>query len=213
VALVDRLREIERRLPEDWETARIRLNVPDDGDCARAAALLGPLNPGRRGKLINFVMTRRGGVAGEDRVRSLLRRLETEGIEADVELAGATAATQSAPVATQSLAASWDEAVAALAPDWSDAFVEVELPSSDYVEPGALRLSPMNPLRPGPRPVFRFRVARRFGYGGSPEMARRCLERLDEAGMTGTIRILNVLSDTKPAKTQGPVIYSGGRPT
>jgi hypothetical protein len=213
VALVDRLREIERRLPEDWETARIRLNVPDDGDCARAAALLGPLNPGRRGKLINFVMTRRGGVAGEDRVRSLLRRLETEGIEADVELAGATAATQSAPVATQSLAASWDEAVAALPPDWSDAFVEVELPSSDYVEPGALRLSPMNPLRPGPRPVFRFRVARRFGYGGSPEMARRCLERLDEAGMTGTIRILNVLSDTKPAKTQGPVIYSGGRPT
>ena len=213
MALVDRLREIERRLPEDWETARIRLNVPDDGDCARAAALLGPLNPGRRGKLINFVMTRRGGVAGEDRVRSLLRRLETEGIEADVELAGATAATQSAPVATQSLAASWDEAVAALAPDWSDAFVEVELPSSDYVEPGALRLSPMNPLRPGPRPVFRFRVARRFGYGGSPEMARRCLERLDEAGMTGTIRILNVLSDTKPAKTQGPVIYSGGRPT
>jgi hypothetical protein len=213
VALVERLREIEHELPDDWETARLRVTVPDDGDCARAAALLGPLNPGRRGKVINFVMTRRGGLAGEDRVRALLRRVETERIDGDIELVGATAATAESPIARQSTAAQWDEAVASLPPDWSDAFVEVELPSTDYVEPGALELSPMNPLRSGALPVFRFRVARRFGYGGSPEMARRCFERLDEAGMTGTLRILNVLSDTKPARTQGPVIYSGGRPT
>ena len=213
MALVDRFRELERQLPDDWETARLRLNVPDDGDCARAAALLGPLNPGRRGKLINFTMTHRGGIAGEDRVASLLRRLDGERIDGELELVGATAATEASPIATRSLAAEWDSAVAALPPDWSDAFVEVELPSSDYIEPGALRLSPMNPLRTGPRPVFRFRVARRFGYGGSPEMARRCFERLDEAAMTGSVRILNVLSDAQPVRTQGPVIYSGGRPS
>jgi hypothetical protein len=213
VGLVERFREVERQLPDDWETAQLRVTVPDDSDCARAAALLGPLNPGRRGKVINFVMTRHGGIAGEDRVRSLLHRVQKERIRGDLELVGATAATAESPIARQSTAAQWDEAVASLPSDWSDAFVEIELPSTDYVEPGALQLSPMNPLRSGARPIFRFRVARQFGYGGSPEMARRCFERLDETGMTGTLRILNVLSDTKPVKTQGPVIYSGGRPT
>jgi hypothetical protein len=213
VALVDSFRAFERELPEDWETARFRLTVPDDGDCARAAALLGPLNPGRRGKVINFVATRRGGGFGLDRVGSLLRRLDSERIEGGIELADVAATTETPQVARQSLAAAWDAAVAALPPDWSDAFAEVELTSSDYIEPGALRLSPLNPLRVGNRPVLQFRVARRFGYGGSPEMARRCFERLDEAGMTGSVRILNALSDTYPVKTQGPVIYSAGRPT
>src|SRR5436305_13915920 len=138
-------------------------------------------------------MTHRGGNAGEDRVRSLLHRVEVERIQGDLELVGATASTAESPLARQSTAAQWDEAVASLPPDWSDAFVEIELPSTDYVEPGALCLSPLNPLRSGAQPVFRFRVARLFGYGGSPEMARRGVERLAEAWMTGTLSFLNVL--------------------
>jgi len=59
--------------------------------------------------------------------------------------------------------------------------------------------------------AYRFRVARRFGYGASPEMFRRCLERLDGEGIGGTLRILHALSDTKPVSTQGPVWYVGGR--
>jgi hypothetical protein len=98
-----------------------------------------------------------------------------------------------------------------LPPDWSDLYAEVELTSSDYIEPGALRLSPLNPTRPDARPLFRFRAARKFGYGASPEMLRRCLERLDEAGIAGALRILNVVSDSHPAKTQGPVWYAAGK--
>ena len=212
MGLVDQFLQLERELPADWETARLRLTVPDDGDCARAAALLGPLNPGRRGKLVHFLSSRRGGGFGPDRIRGLLRRLDSEQIDGQLELAGVETATAASPQEAWTLATAWDEAVVGLPPDWSDAFVEVELPSSDYVEPGALRLSPLNPTRDGSPPLFRFRVARRFGYGGSPEMARRCLERLDEAGMTGQVRITQALSDTNPVKTQGPVLYSGGKP-
>jgi hypothetical protein len=42
-------------------------------------------------------------------------------------------------------------------------------------------------------------------------MVRRCLERLDERNIRGQLRILRALSDTKPAYTQGPVWYAGGK--
>jgi hypothetical protein len=125
------------------------------------------------------------------------------------------------------LVAQWDEAVAGLPADWSDLYVELELASSDHLEPGALLLAPVNPARRKPdararpagpesdaldeRPAVRFRVARRFGYGASAEMARRCLERLDDSGIPGQLRVLHALSDTKPVYTQGPVWYVGGR--
>jgi len=58
---------------------------------------------------------------------------------------------------------------------------------------------------------LRFRCARAFGYGVSPEMAGRCLERCDEEGITGEVEILRALSDSYPVATQGPVWYVGGR--
>jgi hypothetical protein len=42
-------------------------------------------------------------------------------------------------------------------------------------------------------------------------MARRCLERLDAEGITGAVRVLRALSDTRPVATQGPVWYVGGK--
>jgi hypothetical protein len=101
--------------------------------------------------------------------------------------------------------------VAGLPPDWSDLYAEVELTSTDYLDRAALLLAPVNPARYGDTPGFRFRVARRFGYGASPEMTRRCFERLEEEGVRGEVRILRALSDTKPVATQGPVWYVGGR--
>ncbi len=95
--------------------------------------------------------------------------------------------------------------------DWSDLYGEVELDSSDYLDRAALLLAPVNPARDGNRVAFRFRAARRFGYGVSPEMARRCLERLDAEGTRGTVRVLRALSDTRPVQTQGPVWYVGGK--
>jgi hypothetical protein len=209
VAIVDDFGGIQRELPDDWQTVRLRLVVADAGDCAKAAALLGPTNPIRHGKVVYFDLTR-GGV-GPDRARELLRRIAGEQIDGAVELVELTTAEAPPEAREPGLAAAWDEAVATLPEDWSDLYAEVELPSTDYVEPGALRLSPLNPRRDGSRAVFRFRVAHKFGYGGAPEMARRCLERLDEAGITGNLRIVDVFSDTYPVKTQGPVWHSGGR--
>jgi hypothetical protein len=209
--LSTQFRGIESELPADWRSARLRLTVPDAADCGRAAALLGPVNPGRRGKVINFVTARGGAGVGPDRIRNLLRRLDAERIQGDLELVGSDE-TPAALVDQRSvLADAWDTAVATLPPDWSDLIVEVELNSSDYIEPGALRLSPVNPTRPDARPLFRFRAARTFGYGGSPEMVRRCLARLDEDGIGGELRVLQVFSDSYPAKTQGPVWYQAGK--
>ena len=83
--------------------------------------------------------------------------------------------------------------------------------SSDYLEPTALSLSPVNPARYGGALAFRFRCARKRGYGASPEMVRRCLERLDERGITATVKILRALSDTHSVATQGPVWYVEGK--
>ncbi len=161
--------------------------------------------------MIHFLTGRRGTGVTPERIRSLLRRLDAAGITGTLELAAVQSVAESAAPAGGGVAAAWDAEVAALPADWSDVYAEVELTSSDHIEPAALRLSPLNPTRPGTRPVLRFRGARKFGYGGSPEMTRRCLERLDEAGIRGTLRILHVLSDTYPVKTQGPVWYAGGK--
>jgi hypothetical protein len=63
----------------------------------------------------------------------------------------------------------------------------------------------------GSRPDFRFRVARTAGYGTAPEMTRRCFERLDEAGIRGSARIVHAVSDVYLSRTQGPVWYEDGR--
>ena len=63
--------------------------------------------------------------------------------------------------------------------DWSDLYLELELDSSDYVARASLNMSPLNARRSPARTALRFRAARSFGYGASPEMVRRCLERCD----------------------------------
>jgi hypothetical protein len=209
--LVDQWREIMGGLPEGWGDARLRLTVADPEDCDRAAAVLAPLNPGRRGKVLRFFAARRGGGPSPDVVTRLLRRLDADGIRGELELVGSEEAVSVPTVSRQMLAATWDELVAGLPPDWSDLYAEVEFVSTDYLERAALLLAPLNPARYGDEVGFRFRVARRFGYGASPEMARRCLERLDQEDIRGQVRILYALSDTKPVATQGPVWYVGGR--
>jgi hypothetical protein len=212
VGLVEQWREIQRSLPEGWTDARLELTIDDDGDCARAAALLGPANPGRSGKRIRFYTARRGAGIAPDGLARLLRRIDQERIDGKLELVSSGEPEHVPAEPTRpTLAASWDELVAGLPDDWSDVYAELELVSSDYLEPAALAVAPLNPARYGGKPGFRFRAARRFGYGASPEMVRRCLERLDEQGIRGEVRILHALSDTKPVATQGPVWYIGGR--
>jgi hypothetical protein len=203
--------ELERDLPADWSTVRLRLTIPDEGDCDSAAALLGPANPGRRGKLIRFYAARRGAGPSADAIRSLLRRIDSRGIRGELELVGVDEAEPEPEISRATLVAAWDAASAALPPDWTDLYAEVELVSSDWLERAALLMAPVNPARYGGTPGFRFRVASSFGYGASPEMTRRCLERVDQEGIRGELRILRVLSDTRPVYTQGPVWYVEGR--
>lgn len=211
MSLVQQWREIERSLPESWADARLRLTVADAGDCDRAAALLAPSNPGRRGKTIRFFTARRGLGLGPDRARSLLKRLDDEGIDAELELVSVGEPEEAPPTARRTLAESWDAELGVLPDDWSDIYAEVELASTDYLERAALLMAPLNPARYGGKPGFRFRCARRFGYGASPQMVRRCFERLDAEGIRGQVRVLRVLSDTEPVYTQGPVWYVGGK--
>jgi hypothetical protein len=211
VRLANRWREIERGLPENWREARVVLRVPDPERAERAAEMLTPLMPGRSGNEIRFYVRRWAG-AGPDAVARLLGRLDREGIRGELELVSTEADVAVVPtVEALRLVAAWEHALAALPPDWSDLYVELELLSTDHLERAALLLSPVNPTRAGRKPGFRFRVARHFGYGASPEMVRRCLERLDRDGIKGQVRILHVLSDTDPVATQGPVWYVEGK--
>ena len=128
-----------------------------------------------------------------ERIRGTLALLETVEREAREE----------SP--SQELAAAWAAAVAELPPDWSDLYCELELDSSDHLDRAALLLAPINPARVPGRSAFRFRVAQSFGYGASPQMTARCLERVDAEGITGRLTILRALSDTHNVATQGPV--------
>jgi hypothetical protein len=211
VRLVEQWRQIEQSLPSEWGDARLRLTIPDEGDSARAASLLGPLNPGRRGKVVRFFAARRGAGPSADAIGRLLRRVDEAGIAGELELVGSEEAQAQPEIARSTFVATWEAALASLPPDWSDLYAEIELVSTDWLERGALLLAPVNPARYGGKPAFRFRVARRFGYGASAGMMRRCLERLDEAGIRGELRILRVLSETAPVATQGPVWYVEGR--
>jgi hypothetical protein len=211
VTLVDQWRAIERGLPEDWSDARLELTVADDSRAERAAALLGPANPGRSRRRIRFFVARRGVGVSPDNVRRLVGRLDAEGIAGELRLVASDNAPAEPATSRRTLAESWDAALGVLPSDWSDLYCELELASTDYLERAALLVAPLNPARYGGKPAFRFRCARSFGYGASPGMVRRCLERCDADGIRGEVRVLRALSDTHPVSTQGPVWYVGGR--
>jgi hypothetical protein len=211
MGLVQQWDEIERGLPADWADARLSLTVPDKAQAVRATALLGPFGPGRSGDTIRFATTSGGAGLGPEHVRRLLRKLDAESIDGTLALLSTETAQPEQEPARQTFVGQWESALAELPSDWSDLYAEVEFVSTDYLERAALLLAPLNPARYGGPAGFRFRVAHSFGYGASTQMTRRCLERIDDAGITGELRILRVLSDTGPVATQGPVWYVGGR--
>jgi hypothetical protein len=211
VRLVEQWDRIERELPEGWADARFSLRLDDQTQADRAAALLGPLNPGRRRGELRFFSAHRGTGTGPDNLRRLLRTLDKEGVTGHLELLASDAPAAAPALERATLAASWDAVLAALPDDWSDLYCELELSSTDQLERAALLLAPLNPARHGGTVGLRFRVASRGGYGASAGMARRCLERADEERIPGRVEILRALSDTRPVATQGPVWRVGGR--
>jgi hypothetical protein len=214
VRLVAQWAAIRAGLPADFGQVTLRLRLRDEGQAVRASALLAPLLAGRSGTEVRFTCSGRAGPQSEEIVRRLLDRLDREGIWGELELVSQTdpeTADEETKPASKPLAEQWEEALAELAPDWSDLLAEVEATSSDHIAPAALCMSPLNPTRDGQRFALRFRCSRSFGYGAAEGMASRCLARVDEAGIPGTVRILRALSDTQPVATQGPVWYVGGK--
>jgi hypothetical protein len=211
MALVDQWNEIEQGLDPRWKDARLLLRLDDESRAERALALLGPAGPGRSGREIRFYVERLGAI-GPEALRRMSRRIDAEGISATLSLVSADEAPPEPVVSRPTLAAEWDAVLETLPSDWSDLLCELELTSSDHVEQAALLTAPLNPFQSGlGKPGFRFRAARTFGYGASSGMVRRCLTRLDEAGIPGEVRVQRVLSDTHPVGTQGPVWMIGGK--
>jgi hypothetical protein len=215
MALASQWRTIEARLPDDWTSAGLRLTVRSEEVRPRAAAVLGPLTPGVQGtRGLVLTVARDGSAAGPDRLLRGLEQLDDERVAGMLHLVSLRASEpepEGRDRGNPPLAAAWAAQIAELPADWSDLLGELELDSTDYLDRAALLAAPINPARRRDAPAFRFRCARRFGYGASPGMVGRCLQRLDDDDIRGGVRILRVLADTKPVSTQGPVWYMGGR--
>ena len=212
VGLVGYWRELQAELPENWEQAGLRLQFGSEETADRAAALLAPAQPYRaEPKVLRFSAARNGTAAGPDAVERLLSRLDDQKIRGTIELVGSQTAAPRIERHAVPLADQWAEALAGLPPDWSDIYGELEVISTDFVDPASLHCAPMNLRREGTQPVLRFRCAKTFGYGASPGMVARCLGRCDDAEISGSVRVLRVLSDSRPGGTQGPVWLVGGK--
>ncbi|MGH2728926.1 MAG: hypothetical protein ACRDKS_18285 [Actinomycetota bacterium] len=206
----DQWARMEVDLGPDWDDAH--LSFAPEGSTADAAAILAPLAPGRVGRELRFHVAREG--SSRERLRNLLARLDSKRAWGTLSLIESKRPMPAAHVPTprqSSLADAWDDAVARLAPGWSDLLCELELDSSDHLPRAALLGAPMNPTRNPEAIALRFRVSGKQGYGVSPGMARRCFERMDADGITGRISLLGELSDTENAETQGPVWRVAGR--
>ena len=210
--LVERWNQVETGLDPRWTEVTLSLAINDADARSRAAALLGPAGPGVGGSEIHFTVSTRGTGIGPEATRRLLRRIDKEKIRGRLELVATQGARPEPEPAVRSLAAGWDAALEVLPSDWSDLVAELELDSSADVDRGAVLCAPINPIQLTGRPGFRFRCASHRGYGASPGMVGRCLARLDEAGITGRVRITRALSDVHPVGTQGATFAVGRRP-
>jgi hypothetical protein len=209
--LVDQWRRIAADLTRGWAGVRLGLTLTRPDRRARAASLLSPASPGRTGETLTFWVRRGGGGIEPDRCTNLLAKLDAEGIGGTLALLETAEREVEEEVPSEGLAGAWATAAAALPPDWSDLYCELELASSDHLDRTALLAAPLNPTRVPGRSAFRFRVAQSAGYGTSPQMTARCLERVDADGITGRLAILRVLSDTHNVATQGPVWRVAGK--
>lgn len=200
---------IGSELPSGWTQAQLRLALKDRATADRAAAMLGPAGAYRAAPtVLLFTVARDGSASSPDNLARLLRKVPN----GQLSLSGSKAAQTETPIREiTTLTESWDGAIAALPADWSDLYVELSLTSTDFIEPASVLCIQCNPRRDGKRAALRFRCARVQGYGVSPEMARRCLERCDAARIQGSVAVLRTVCGSRHVATQGPVWLEDGK--
>jgi hypothetical protein len=212
VSLVGEWRALQAGLPDGWVQASLQLDVRDPEATSRAAALLGPAAPYRSSPTaLRFNTARDGTAQGPDSIARLLRHVDDARVLATLVVLGSEKSAARSERAVASLVESWDAALAALPRDWSHLVAETRFLSSDYVERAAVLCIQTNPRRIGTQAAFRFRSARRAGYGVAPGMARRCFERCESEGFRGSVVVMRVLSDSHLEATQGPVWILDGQ--
>jgi hypothetical protein len=213
VRLVEQWNQVQSGLDPRWEDVRLSLRIDNGKARERAVALLAPAGPGSSGVMVRFYVSRGGRGLGPDAARRLLGRIDAERIAGQLTLMGTTEAEALTEVAPSTLAAGWQAVLGMLPSDWSDLVAELELDSSADVDRAAVLCAPLNPMQLTGKPGFGFRCANERGYGASAGMVHRCLTRLDEAGISGHVRLTRVLSDVNPVGTQGATFLVGRRPS
>ena len=175
VALVDQWKVIESNLPEGWTGAQLRLTVDDEPERARRDARARGRRPARERR---HVQRRRGG-------RRVRRRISSRGCSRGWTPSGIRRRRSSWPVRSRASAPAGGalarrSARRAVGAGTGDSAGGLERPlrrgrarlerlprarraAARAGQPGALQ---------GGGSRFRFRVARRFGYGASAEMTR-----------------------------------------
>ena len=199
-------------------TPRLELDRRRAGDVERAAALLGAgaaAALGGDGVLRFDACARRQRRPARTRCGALLARLDASGIDGalDARRRRRRAGAARPHAARRRSPSRGTPRSRRCRPTGATSLGEIELTSSDYLDRGGAPARADQPaaacrrLR-APLPLR----ARRFGYGASPEMVRRCLERCDDDGHPRQrCAILRALSTRSPVGTQGPVWYIGGR--
>ena len=105
-----------------------------------------------------------------------------------------------------SLTEQWDAIVARQPDDWSSLYLQLDLRDAAQSEETALALSPLNPWHETTG------AAASSASGGSnlrlrirSGACRKRLGTLDAVGVIGTLKLTRLVSDIKPAHTQGVV--------
>jgi hypothetical protein len=212
MSLAGQWKALGSELPDGWSQADLRLELRDAETAGRAAALLGPAQPFRsEPTVLRLAVAHDGSTVSPDALTRLLARLDEARIAGTLTPVGSERAAARSERQVILLADSWREALSGLPSDWSDLLGEIELLSSDYIERAAVLCIQMNPRRDGNRSTLVFRAARKAGYGVSPQMATRCLERCDAEQIRGSVSVMGSLSDTHHVATQGPVWHIAGK--
>ena len=107
-----------------------------------------------------------------------------------------------------SLEQQFTEIVDDQAADWSDMLFELILPDASRLDEARLLMAYTQLERTaGTRDHFTFRISNGRGYGAFPGLAASCLRKLDDAGITGELGLMRVLSGVDSNLTQGPQFW------